>query len=149
MSLAKLTYETLFGLNVDKTPNAADANALLRFSLSTKRMASMGQASMHIGQRIHNEDVFFAFPSIISGRFVGQASLHFPQPTHFDASISNPIVLCCRIFPSLGEQPMPKFFMAPPNPLSSCPLQCETTTMASASAIAPDTSISFKMPLVF
>jgi hypothetical protein len=52
---------------VDKTPYAADANALLRFSLSTKRMAFIGQAPMHIGQRIHNDEVFLAFPSIISG----------------------------------------------------------------------------------
>ena len=68
---------------------------------------------------MHKGEMFLAFSPKISGKSIGQVSLHLPQPMHFASSISKPTVLCCRSLPARDVQPMPKFFMAPPKPLSS------------------------------
>ena len=149
ISLAKFTYVTLFFLKVESTPYAADDSALQMFSLCVSVMAPFGHSCEHIGHRMHLGERFCAFSPMISGRFSGQACLHLPHPMHFVSSISKPTVLCCRILPFCDVQPMPRFLMAPPKPASSCPLQCETTIIASASAMAPETSISSRMPFVF
>ena len=61
MSLAKLTYETLFCWKVSSTPRAAEARALQRFSLSVNCMAFVGHSLLHMGHRIHNGEVMWAF----------------------------------------------------------------------------------------
>ena len=114
MSLAKLTYETLFFLKVESTPYAADASALQMFSLCVSFIAPFGHSCEHMGHRMHFGERFWAFSPMISGRFNGQVCLHLPHPVHFDSSISRPTVLCCCSFPFWDVQPMPRFFIAAP-----------------------------------
>lgn len=139
MSLAKLMYDTLLGLKVSRTPRAADARALHRFSLLVNCMAFVGHSLVHMGHRMHNGEVMWAFLLIISGRLFGQVFLHVAHPVHFVWLISKLTVRCCCSFPSREVHPMARFFMAPPKPLRSCPLQCVITIMASACAMAPET----------
>src|SRR3989304_6769297 len=121
ISLAKLTYDTLPFLKVESTPYAADASALQRFALCVNFMAPVGHACEHAGQREHKGETFLAFSPIISGKLSSHVCLHLPQPMHLDSSISKPTVLCCRSLPAREAHPIPKFFMAPPKPLSSRP----------------------------
>ena len=149
MSLAKFMYVTFWGLNVLRTPSVADARAFERFSLFVNCMAFVGHSLVHMGQRMQRGEVIVALLFMICGRLFGQAVLHVVHPVHFVWLMSKLTVRCCCSFPSRVVHPMAMFFMAPPKPLRSCPLQCVITIIASAWAMAPETCISFSMPWVF
>src|SRR5664279_5634402 len=67
----------------------------------------------------------------------GQTSTHTPHATQPASSTIGSIPLCWSIFPTLGAHPIPRFFIAPPNPASPCPLKCDITIMLGAERMPP------------
>ena len=77
----------------------------------------------------------------------GQTATHFPHPIQ-SLRIENGFAWCCARFPSGGAQPIARFFNAPPNPATSCPLKWVITIMLSAATISPAIETDSKCFLV-
>ena len=92
---------------------------------------------MHRPQPTHRSWSMVApLPGVTWGASWAQMRTHRPQLTHFSCSTWGLPALCISILPAREPQPMPRFFSAPPKPVSSCPLKWEREMMTSASMMA-------------
>lgn len=61
---------------------------------------------------------------------------HRRQPTQRRGATIGLPWACCSILPRREPQPIPKFLMAPPKPVCSCPLKWDREMITSASMMA-------------
>ncbi len=111
-------------------------------------MASLGQIRMHSPQPMHFSGSICAFSSTIAMAVWEQWGRHSSQATQRLRLTLGLTVECWASLPLREAHPMPRFFRAPPNPESSCPLKWATETRASASTISLPmyTSLKFLRP---
>ena len=69
----------------------------------------------------------------------GHLRTQVPQPRHLSFLTWGVTSMCMSSFPALEPKPMPRFFIAPPKPVSMCPFRWETHMMLSACMAADPT----------
>ena len=120
------------------TAFAYSAIFLLRTSLEPSQSgctASKGQAAMQRPQPTHLPWSLCALPALIEIALCAQFLAQRPQPMHLSSSMSGLPSLCISILPARDPEPMPRFLIAPPKPVSSCPLKWDSEMTISASAM--------------
>ena len=104
-----------------------------------------GHTTMQSAHPMHDSGEIAAFDATTTIAPDGQWATQVPHPVHPEGSTAGDTEECWESFPERDAQPIPRFFSVPPNPQSSCPLKCVTTTIASAWAISAPIGTSRKI----
>jgi hypothetical protein len=93
-------------------------------------IACSGHEPTHRTQPVHFSVILAT--SEITMASAWHTNLHLLHALHFFIFTFGLLSECITSLPALEAQPIERFFIAPPNPVNSWPLKCETTKSASA-----------------
>jgi len=135
MLLMKVTQTQGFPLTAPRAYSAVRSmTALEARAIQGISTASNSQAAMQLAHPSHFSGSMAALSSPSRIASAGQTSTHLPQRVQ-PSPTEGLRVECISSFPAREPHPMPRFLTAPPNPKRMCPLKWETATRARASAM--------------